>query len=77
MSGRTVIGLPVVETERYLSRTELAASLNLHVNTLDRLRKEPGFPEERWGLSTPRFLRSRVLAWLREREARSRGKVAA
>ena len=65
-----IFGLPAPAQERYMGRCELADSLGLHVNTLDRLRKEPGFPEETWGLSTPRFQRSRVLAWLRQREAR-------
>ena len=70
MSEGNVIGLPSPGQERYMGRAELAESLRLHVKTLDRLRKEPGFPEETWGLSTPRFLRSRVLQWLRQREAR-------
>lgn len=63
-----IVGLPVRrEPEDYLSRIELAAALHISLTTLDRLRKEPGFPEETWGLRTPRFLRSRVEAWLRER----------
>lgn len=63
-----VAGLPVRrEPEDYLDRAELAAALRVGLTTIDRLRKEPGFPEEKWGLRTPRFLLSRVEAWLRER----------
>jgi predicted DNA-binding transcriptional regulator AlpA len=63
-----VIGLPARrQPEEYLDRAELAAALKLSRTTVDRLRKEPGFPEEKWNLRTPRFLLSRVEAWLRER----------
>lgn len=63
-----VVGLPVRrEPEDYLDRADLARALRLSVDTVDRLRKEPGFPEETWGLRTPRFLLSKVEAWLRER----------
>lgn len=66
--AENVIGLPVRrEPEPYLSRCELAGALRISTATLDRLRKEPGFPEELWGLRTPRFLQSRVEAWLRQR----------
>lgn len=66
--AENVIGLPVRrEPEDYLSRAELADALHLGLTTIDRFRKEPGFPEETWGLRTPRFLLSRVEAWLRER----------
>jgi predicted DNA-binding transcriptional regulator AlpA len=52
---------PVIE--RYVSRAELAEIMGIHVNTLDRLRAEPGFPQVRWGRTALRFQPSRVLAW--------------
>jgi predicted DNA-binding transcriptional regulator AlpA len=58
--------------ERFLTREELAAELRVHVHTLDRLRREPNFPEEHWGPRTIRFQLGPVLAWLRERDQRRR-----
>lgn len=73
MSARpdNIIGLPVMERERYVSRAELAQLMGVSLNTVDRFVKE-GMPSERWGLRVRRFLPSRALAW-----ARARSKVVA
>lgn len=71
--AENVTRLPVrLEPERYLSRPQLARALNVSVATVDRWRKEEGFPQERWGIRTPRFKLSRVEKWLRDRGTRER-----
>lgn len=49
-----------------LQRAELAQALGVSMPTLDRLRRESGFPELLVG-DAPRFERAAVLAWLRRR----------
>jgi excisionase family DNA binding protein len=63
--------LPVEQTERYLTRAELAELMGVSVKTIDRLVAQ-GMPSETWGLRSRRFLASRALAW-----ARTRGRTAA
>jgi hypothetical protein len=50
-----------------VDRAGLALALNVCVDTIDRIRKEPGFPELRVG-DAPRFEIDRVLKFLRGRE---------
>jgi predicted DNA-binding transcriptional regulator AlpA len=64
-----VIGLPA--REPFLTRQQLAERLGVHACTVDEWRKEPGFPEERWGPRTIRFQEGRVVAWLRDRQRRA------
>lgn len=66
-----VVGLPQ-PPEPFLTREELARELRVHVNTLDAYRREPNFPEERWGPRTVRFQLGPVLGWLRERDRHRR-----
>lgn len=66
MTDRTVIGLPVPEQERYMSRKQLAEHMGVSVRTIDRFAKE-GMPHEDWGLKCRRFLPSRAIAWARTR----------
>lgn len=69
MTGRpdNVRALPTPQ-EPFMTREELARELRVHVNTLDGYRREPGFPEERWGPRTIRFQMTPVLQWLRQRD---------
>lgn len=68
---RALAPLPTPE-EPFLTRDELAHELRVHINTVDRLRREPGFPEEHWGPRTIRFQLGPVLRWLRERDQERR-----
>jgi hypothetical protein len=63
----TLVGLPT-PPEPFLTREELARELRVHVNSLDKLRREPDFPQERWGPRTIRFQLTPVLKWLRDRD---------
>lgn len=54
--------------EPFLTREELAAELKVHLNTVARWAKQPGFPEEAWGPRTLRYQLGPVLTWLRSRE---------
>jgi hypothetical protein len=67
MSGGDVTGLPVPVEERDVSRKQFAEQLSVHPSTVDRWVRD-GMPSETWGLRIRRFLPSRALAWLRERE---------
>jgi predicted DNA-binding transcriptional regulator AlpA len=60
----------VPQTERYLSRKELAELMGISVASVDRM-KDAGMPYETWSLRTVRFLPSRALAWAREQERRA------
>ena len=64
----SVTGLPQAETERYLTKQELAELLGVSVRTIERL-VAAGAPSETWGLRSRRFLASRFVAWMRAREA--------
>jgi phage terminase Nu1 subunit (DNA packaging protein) len=61
-----VVGLPVDEPERYVSRAGLAELMGVHVNTIDRMRKA-GMPSETWGVRSRRFRPSVAIAWARAR----------
>lgn len=65
----TLVGLPT-PPEPFLTREELAAELKVHLNTVARWAKQPGFPEEAWGPRTLRYQMTPVLRWLRERDHR-------
>ncbi len=54
---------------RFLKRAELGRALNISVATLDRMRREPGFPQEVAGAHA-RFDLTAVRSWLRARPAR-------
>jgi phage terminase Nu1 subunit (DNA packaging protein) len=66
-----VVGLPVPELERYVTRAQLAGMMGVHVNTVDKLVKQ-GMPSETWGLRTRRFKPSTAIAWARAQHATSR-----
>jgi len=55
--------------KRLLDRRGLAEMLDCGVDTVDRLRRE-GLPELKVG-DSPRYEAERVLAWMRDREAKS------
>jgi hypothetical protein len=61
-----VIGLPVREPERYLTRAEFADLLGISVREVDRLR-ERGMPYEgpNWGMRIIRIRPSIAMAWVR------------
>jgi phage terminase Nu1 subunit (DNA packaging protein) len=64
---------PVVvafKTERYVTRTELARIMGVHVNTIDRLVRE-GMPSETWGVRARRFRPSVAIDWARGRDRRA------
>lgn len=70
MADPNVIGLPVPEPERYVTRVELAEMMAVHPNTVDRLVKL-GMPSETWGLRARRFRPSLAIAWARARDRRA------
>lgn len=53
-----------------VDRREMARILGISVTSLDKLRKQPGFPEESkaWGLRVTRFSPGRVRGWLAARD---------
>jgi phage terminase Nu1 subunit (DNA packaging protein) len=59
-----VLGLPLDEQERYVTRRELAEIMGISVRAVDRLRAQ-GMPCESWGLRAVRFQPSRAIAWAR------------
>jgi phage terminase Nu1 subunit (DNA packaging protein) len=61
-----VVGLPVPEPERYVTRAELAHMMGLSVTTIDRMVAE-GLPSETWGRRSRRFRPSVAIAWARTR----------
>lgn len=63
-----VVGLPVTEPERYVTRVQLAHLMGLSVATIDRMVAE-GMPSETWGCRSRRFRPSVALAWARTRSA--------
>jgi len=63
----SLAAVPVPQTERYLTRAQLADLMGVSVKTVDRLVAE-GMPSETWGLRSRRFLASRALAWARTRD---------
>jgi len=66
---RTALGLDAEAkpaAPALLDRAGLARELRICGDTLDKLRREPRFPELRVG-DSPRFELERVLGWLRER----------
>lgn len=71
MSDGRVIGFPDQSPERYVTRSELAKLMGVHVTTVDRMVRE-GMPSETWGLRARRFRPSVAIQW-----ARARGKMAA
>ena len=64
MSGR----LRQVESERYVTRAELARMMGLSVATIDRMVAE-GLPSETWGRRSRRFRPSVAIEWARARSA--------
>lgn len=66
----TVHGLPAQNTEKYMTRDELADALSVHVTTIDRWRAK-GMPSVLWSRRVRRFLRSRAEQWLNEQEGRA------
>lgn len=67
-STANVIGLPVPEPERYVTRVELARIMGLSVATIDRMVAD-GLPSETWGRRSRRFRPSVAIAWARTRSA--------
>lgn len=67
--ARNVIGLPVREPERYVTRAELAELMGVSVRQVDAWRKD-GMPCESWGLRVVRFRPSLAMQWVRERAHR-------
>jgi excisionase family DNA binding protein len=63
----TIVGLPNVEPERYLTVAEFAALLGVSVPTVRRW-ITAGMPSETWGARLRRIRPSIALAWLRSRE---------
>jgi len=61
-----IVGLPVLEPERYVTRAELAEIMGVSVPTIDRLVRE-GMPSETWGIRSRRFRPSEAIAWARAR----------
>jgi phage terminase Nu1 subunit (DNA packaging protein) len=61
-----VVGIPLPEQERYVSRKELAEIMGVSVRTIDTFRAE-GMPAESWGLRAVRFSPSKAIAWARAR----------
>lgn len=59
-----VIGLPVPEPERYMTRAQLAEHMGVSVATVDRWVAD-GMPSETWGLRARRFRPSSAIAWAR------------
>jgi hypothetical protein len=53
--------------ERYVSRSELAAIMNVSLATIDRMVAE-GMPSVTWGRRTRRFRASAAISWALERE---------
>jgi phage terminase Nu1 subunit (DNA packaging protein) len=66
--GRRVV--LALEPERYVTRTQLADIMGVHVNTIDRLVRE-GMPSETWGVRARRFRPSVAIAWARARDRRA------
>ena len=62
-----LVGLPVPEPEAYVTRERLAEMMGVHVNTVDKLRKQ-GMPSETWGLRARRFKPSVAIAWARAQQ---------
>lgn len=67
----TVSGLPARESERYVTRRELAQLMGVSLRTIDRL-VDAGMPSVVWGQRCRRFKPSVALAW-----ARAQGRLAA
>jgi phage terminase Nu1 subunit (DNA packaging protein) len=66
VSEAPVIGLPVREQERYVTRVELAQIMGVSVRTIDSLVRD-GMPSETWGIRSRRFRPSAAIAWARSR----------
>lgn len=64
-------GLPAHESERYVTRRELAQLMGVSLRTVDRL-VDAGMPSVVWGRRCRRFKPSVALAW-----ARAQGRMAA
>jgi phage terminase Nu1 subunit (DNA packaging protein) len=67
--SENVIGLPLPEPERYVSRRELAELMGVSVRTIDQFVTD-GMPSETWGIRSRVFQPSRALAWARTRGSR-------
>jgi phage terminase Nu1 subunit (DNA packaging protein) len=63
-------GVVLVDAERYVTRTQLAVIMGVHVNTIDRLVRD-GMPSETWGMRARRFRPSVAIAWASTRERRA------
>lgn len=68
MTRGNVVGLPMAEPERYVTRQQLADLMGVSVATIDRMVSE-GLPSETWGLRARRFQPTRAIAWARARRA--------
>ncbi len=66
----SVVGLPVLEEERYLTRRELADLMGVSLRTIDNMVAE-GMPCERWGRRLLRFKPSTALQWARTQRSES------
>lgn len=64
----TVSGLPTQQTERYVTRRELAEIMGVSVGTIDNMVRQ-GMPSTTWGRRTRRFRASTAIAWAQERRA--------
>lgn len=58
----TLRGLPVPESERYMTRGELAEFMGCSVSTIQRLERQ-GLPSVLWSRRLRRFHLPTVLAW--------------
>ncbi len=67
-----LVGIPLTETERYVTRRELAAMMGVHPTTVDRMRRA-GMPSVVWGRRSRRFKPSVALAWARASGQEVRG----
>lgn len=67
MTDAEIIGLPVPESERYVTRHQLAILMGVSIATVDRMVSE-GMPSETWGVRARRFRPSLALAWARSRK---------
>jgi phage terminase Nu1 subunit (DNA packaging protein) len=60
-------GLQAPETERYVTRQQLARQMGVSVNTIDRLVAR-GMPSVTFGVRARRFRPSVALAWARAQQ---------
>lgn len=66
----TVSGLPTQQTERYVTRRELAQMMSVSVGTIDNMVRR-GMPSTTWGRRTRRFRASTAIAWAHAQDGRA------